>query len=96
MINRRKRKERAMPTDRYNDLPAFKEFVDGKLSNGGANLTVDEVVALWEIENHTEEECEETLEAIRRGLSDLEAGRTRPIEDFLREMRAKIGRSPRL
>jgi hypothetical protein len=80
-----------MPTERYNDLPAFKEFVDGKLSNGGAHLTVDEVVALWEIENHTEEEREEPLEAMRRGLSDLEAGRTRPFEEFDREFRARRG-----
>lgn len=79
-----------MPTERYNDLPAFKEFVDGKLSNGGANLTVDEVVALWEIENPTEQEREDALEAIRQGFADLEAGRTVDAFEFLERMRRRI------
>ncbi|MDR3620737.1 MAG: hypothetical protein P4L85_15400 [Paludisphaera borealis] len=84
-----------MPTDRVNDLPAFKAFLDEKLSNGGANLTVDEALALWEIENQTDQEREETLEAIRRGFADLEAGRTRPFEEFDREIREKLGLPPR-
>jgi hypothetical protein len=80
-----------MPTDRVNDLPAFKAFIDEKLSNGGANMTVDEALALWELENQTDQESEETLEAIRQGLADVEGGRSRPFEEFDREFRAKRG-----
>jgi predicted DNA-binding antitoxin AbrB/MazE fold protein len=36
-----------------------------------------------------------TLAAIRAGLDDLDAGRTEPFEEFDREMRSKLGLSPR-
>lgn len=84
-----------MPTDRVNDLPAFKAFLNEKLPKNGTNLTVDEALALWELENQTEQEREETLEAIRQGLADVEAGRTRPFEAFDHEFRAKYGLVPR-
>jgi predicted transcriptional regulator len=31
----------------------------------------------------------ETMDAIRKGLADIEAGRTRPAEDFFAEIHAK-------
>jgi predicted transcriptional regulator len=45
----------------------------------------------WEHENQTEEERQETQQAIRQGLADIEAGRMRPFEDFDREFRKKHG-----
>lgn len=59
--------------------------------SGAGNLTVDEVPALWGIANETDQEREKTVEAIRQGLADVDAGRTRPFEDFDREFRAKRG-----
>jgi hypothetical protein len=41
-------------------------------------------------ENQTDEEREDTLEAIRQGLADVEAGRVRPFEDFDREFRQNL------
>lgn len=79
-----------MPTDRVNDLPAFKAFLDEKPPKNGTNLTVDEALALWEIENQTEQEREETLEAIRQGLADVEAGRTVDAFEFVQRMRGKL------
>jgi hypothetical protein len=80
-----------MATDRANDLRAFKGFIEEKLSDGGADLTLDEALVHWEIENQTDEEREDTLRAIGQGLSDVEAGRTRPFEEFDREFRSKHG-----
>ena len=40
-------------------------------------------VAIWR-------ELEETLAAIREGLADVEAGRTFPAEDVIRELRAEL------
>jgi len=80
-----------MAIERSNDLRAFKGFVDEQLASGGADLTVDEALARWEYVNSSEEEREETLQAIRRGFADLEAGRVRPAEDFVREFRQKHG-----
>lgn len=75
-----------MATERANDLQAFRDFLDAKLSNSGGDLTPQECLELWEVENQTEEERGETLEAIRQGLADVDAGRTRPAEDVIREL----------
>ncbi len=75
-----------MTIERANDLRAFRDFLDAKLSNGGSNLTPEECLELWEVENQTEEEREKTLEAIRQGLADVDAGRTRPAEDVIRDL----------
>jgi hypothetical protein len=84
-----------MATERANDLRAFKGFIDEQLANGGADLTLDEALARWEYENQTEEEREETIQAIRKGLEDMYAGRTRPFEEFDREFRERHGLPPR-
>ncbi len=78
-----------MATERVNDLRAFKGFIEEKLSNGGIDLTPEEALVHWEIENQTDQEREETLEAIRRGFADIEAGRVRPAREALEEIRRK-------
>jgi hypothetical protein len=84
-----------MGIERVNDLRAFKGFIEDKLSNGGVDLTLDEALVHWEVENQTDEEREDTLRAIGEGLSDIEAGRTRPLEVFDREFRSKQGLASR-
>ena len=84
-----------MGIERVNDLRAFKGFIEDKLSNGGADLTLDEDLVHWEVENQTDEEREDTLRAIGEGLSDIEAGRTRPLEEYDREFRSKHGLASR-
>jgi predicted transcriptional regulator len=83
-----------MAADRANDLQAFRTFIDEKVSNGGSNLTLEEALVHWEIENQSEEEREETLEAIRRGFADIEAGRVRPAREALEELRKKHNLPP--
>jgi hypothetical protein len=60
-----------MPTDRYNNLAAFRAFLDAKILDPGNDLTLDEVLALWDAENQTEAERDEAHETIRRGLDGL-------------------------
>ncbi len=75
-----------MATERANDLLAFKSFIDEQL--GGQTIpTVDEVLARWEYENESDEEREATLEAIRRGLADVEAGRVVPAREAVAQLR---------
>ncbi len=83
-----------MATDRANDLRAFKGFIDERLANGGAEMTLEEALVQWDIENQTDQEREETLEAIRRGFADIEAGRMRPAREALREIRRKHNLPP--
>jgi hypothetical protein len=84
-----------MATERFNDLRAFKGFIEEQLSNEGAELSLDEALVNWEIENQTDGEREDTIRAIHQGLADVEAGRTRPLEDFDRDFRLKHGLPPR-
>ena len=84
-----------MATERANDPRAFRDFLDAKLGGGGDSLTLYEYLDLWEYENSPEQKKEETLQAIQQGFSDVEAGRTRPFEDFDREFRQKHGLPPR-
>jgi hypothetical protein len=80
-----------MAHDRANDLRALKGFIEQKLSNGAAELAVDDVLFAWELENQTDEECEASLEGIRDGLTDVDAGRTKPFKLFDRAFRSKHG-----
>jgi hypothetical protein len=77
-----------MATERANDLHAFKSFIDEQLA-GETVPTVDEVLARWEYETESDEEREDTLEAIRRGLADVEAGRVMPAREAVGELRRK-------
>ena len=77
-----------MATDRANDLLALRSFIDEQLS-GERVPTVDEVLARWEYENESDEEREETLEAIRRGFADVQAGRVVPAREAVAELRRK-------
>jgi hypothetical protein len=78
-----------MATDRRTDIRVFQSFVDEKLSNGGTGLNLDGAFDFWKYENDPEEERVETLEAIRRGLADVEAGRVRLALEALAELRRK-------
>lgn len=79
-----------MAAERFNDLRAFKGFIEEKLSADESNLTLDEALLNWEIENQTAQEREETLRAIERGLEDMYAGRTVDAFDFVERMRRKF------
>ena len=59
-----------MPVTR-DDIQDFNRFVDERLANGGAD-SLRELVAEWE-------ERQEVNAAIRRGIADIDAGRTEPF-----------------
>ena len=77
-------------SERANDLRAFHDFVKAKLSKGGADLTLEAALVLWEYENLSESEREETLRAIQGGLDDRNAGRTVDAFEFVERIRQKI------
>ena len=67
-----------------NTLASFHQFVGQQLaSDTAAQMSPELALALWR-------EREETLAAIREGLADVDAGRTYPVEDVIRELRAEL------
>ena len=78
-----------MAIDRVNDLFAFKSFIEEKLANGGASLTLDEALARWEYENQTAEERSAEVDAVREALDDMRAGDSGTPAQFLADLRRK-------
>jgi len=74
-----------MPSPQTSTLESFHQFVGQQLAATTAEpMSPEQALALWR-------ERQESLAAIREGLADVEAGRTRPAEDVLRELRAELG-----
>jgi hypothetical protein len=70
------------------DLDSFHHYALGKLQDSGA-ASIEELFDQWRIANPTPEDEEEIHAAIRQGLADIEAGRGRPADDVLAELRRK-------
>ena len=70
------------------DLDRFHRFAQQKLENGGAD-SIEELIDLWRIENPTLEEAAEIDAIIREGIADMKAGRGRPAEVVMAELRRK-------
>ena len=69
-------------------LESFHQFITEKLqSDVDAQMSPEQALALWR-------ERQETIGAIREGLADVEAGRTKPLEQFLRDFEAARGIAP--
>ena len=79
-----------MATGRANNLRAFREFLDAKLSNGGGELTPEECLELWGVENEGTQERAATVQAVREALDDMRAGDTGiPARGAIAEIRRK-------
>jgi hypothetical protein len=81
-----------MSTDTHQELLNFHHFVSEQLNSGQPCLSPEEALEVWRLQNPSEEEFEEDVEAIREALADMEAGDTgRPFEEFDREFRKRHG-----
>ncbi len=69
------------------DLAEFNRFADEKISNGGADSLRD-LLTEWE-------ERQQANAAIRRGIADIDAGRSEPFFESQDSFRQKQGLSPR-
>jgi predicted transcriptional regulator len=86
---KQQREDLNMGTERVDDIHAFRDFLDEQLANGGVYLTPAQALDLWEIQNASEDEEHEVIEAIKRGFADIEAGRVKPAREALAELRRK-------
>ncbi len=68
-----------------NVLQSFHQFLGRQLESAAAALiSPEQALALWREE-------QETIAAIREGLVDVDAGRTKPLDQFDREFRQRHG-----
>lgn len=72
-----------MATDANADLAHFADFVRARLASGENALSPEQALAQWR-------ERQETIAAVRRGLDDVEHGRTRPADEVLEHLRDEL------
>lgn len=72
------------------ELNRFHRFAEEKLSNGGGDLTLEDLVDMWNLENPPPQQVREDVLAVKAALRDLDNGdRGIPFEDHIRELREK-------
>ena len=72
------------------DIDSFNTFALSRLDSGGAE-SISELFDLFLLENPTEHEMADIHSAISQGLADIEAGKGRPADQVLDELRQKHG-----
>jgi hypothetical protein len=73
------------------DAEAFYEFLGQTLSHGERETPPESLLRKW----RAQREYDETVEAIREGLAQMEAGLGKPLEEFDRDFRQRNGLPPR-
>jgi predicted transcriptional regulator len=74
-----------MPNPEPLTLEQFHQFIGEQLqSDGTAHMTPEQALAAWR-------ERQDSIAGIQEGLADIEAGRTKSLDDFLAEFQARHG-----
>jgi hypothetical protein len=72
------------------DLNAFHQFAEARLASGDAE-SLQELVAVWEIEHPTPELHAQNVAAVQAAIRDMENGDTgRPAESVIEELRSEL------
>jgi hypothetical protein len=75
----------AMDVHETSVLEDFHRFIGEQLqSDDAARMSPEQALALWR-------ERQDTVQAIREGLSDVEAGRSKPLDEFLADFQNRHG-----
>lgn len=73
-----------MPVTQH-QIDDFHQFATNRLKSGETKLTIDDLIIEWDSSRNRDE----INDAIREGLADIEAGRTRPAAEVTEELRRK-------
>ena len=72
------------------ELDSFHRFAAEKRADDGSDLTLQELLDLWQIENPAPEELRENVLAVKAAIRDMENGdRGMPFEDHIWGMQEK-------
>lgn len=72
-------------------LESFYHFANNKIQANGSEPSLDSIYQLWRLENPTPDEQRDVHNAIQQGIEDIKAGRGRPAEEVMQELREKYG-----
>jgi hypothetical protein len=74
-----------MSSPAISELRSFREYLDQRIAGGEVELTPENALRDWR-------EMQESLQSIRRGIADADAGRIRTAESLLDELQARLVR----
>ena len=75
-----------MPATRQ-ELDSFHRFASEKFADHGTDVSLEELLALW----RQEREYSETVDDVRQGINDHDAGRGQALADAFHDVRAALG-----
>ena len=74
------------------DLTQFHAFAAKRLATEKSDLSMQQLLDLWRIENPDPEELQQSVSALREALEDWDHGdRGMPYEEHIRELQAQFG-----
>ena len=71
------------------ELDDFIRFATGKLENDDDSTSLEDLLSQW----REQCECAATVDDIRQGLADIDAGKGQSVEDAFRDVRLQLGLS---
>ena len=74
-----------MSSPAISELCSFREYLDQPIAGGEVELTSENALRDWR-------ELQESLQSIRRGIADADAGRIRTADSLLDELQARLVR----
>ncbi len=74
-----------MSIETVSELQNFREYIDQRLTSGSERVSPEDALRNWR-------EHQQTMQSVRCGLADVEAGRTRPAVDVIEELRSRLTR----
>jgi predicted transcriptional regulator len=80
-----------MSTQSPTDAEVFQRFLAEQVATAGRSKSPEELLRIW---RERQREQVESLEALREGLADMEAGRVYPFDAVNNEIRHQYGWSP--
>jgi hypothetical protein len=69
------------------EIDAFHEFAASKINNGGAGLSLEQLLADWRATGST---CDLHV-ALRQAIAEMRAGEGQPLDEALEEIRKDFG-----
>ncbi len=72
------------------ELEAFRQYVLEHSRTGSTGASLDELFHRWSASRLSEAELEQSLQSLRRGLADADAGRLVDADAAVQEMRARL------
>jgi hypothetical protein len=74
-----------MSSPALSELQSFREYLDRRIADGDVELSPENLLREWR-------DMRESMQSVRRGIADADAGRIRTAESLLDELQARLVR----